>query len=460
MPPVRVPTEAAIIQARKIPFPASTIHSQTLNTAPTHHTPSQEPLPPSTNLQMDVLYLAPSLPSPGPLPGPGATHRHQKPLPRPALTPRPSNDALIASLKHVKSKRGKGSLMAMFESAASPDSGIKTTCMPNIVVETSSEKEATIAHQPPIAHHASQRSVNIPRPSHQRQPSARGSHPQPHGLHPPVSTLQYLDVPRSSRSGHGNGSDSGSGKGHSTGNANGSHNLPFLLSPQSNSQFSGTYGSDEDQVSFEVPQGSRLRLRVTLRWLKDGSRRGSSTNGGTSRRERSVQRSDKPPAVPPKELFCQEGSYNSKPPRQRSYRDGSQSEHPIPVNKFPNFDHSSTKISHGREKEKGNQPMYGNWKQNLNSANPVFNPTINPYYAGAPLPRHNPTEVYNVRMPFAYPQPQPPEMWVYRPLDHGQRAEQVQKKGPESLGKESVDPPSEKMTQWWLMTIYLLQEDS
>lgn len=90
--------------------------------------------------------------------------------------------------------------------------------------------------------------------------------------------------------------------------------------------------------------------------------------------------------------------------------------------------------------------MYGNWKQNLNSANPVFNPTINPYYAGAPLPRHNPTEVYNVRMPFAYPQPQPPEMWVYRPLDHSQRAEQVQKKGPESLGKESVDPPSEKMS--------------
>lgn len=228
------------------------------------------------------------------------------------------------------------------------------------MVETSSEKEATIARQPFIAHHASQRSVNIrpehvpvsssiapppntptthqapsrtsqttvpldthaALPGHQRQPSARGSHPQPHGLHPPVSTLQYLDVPRSSRSGNGNGSDSGSGKGHSTGNANGSHNLPFLLSPQSNSQFSGTYRSDEDQVSFEVPQGSRLRLRLTLKWLKDGSRRGSSTNGGTSRRERSVQRSDKPPAVPPTELVCQVGSYNCKPPRQRSYRDG------------------------------------------------------------------------------------------------------------------------------------------
>ncbi|KIR71895.1 hypothetical protein I310_04579 [Cryptococcus deuterogattii CA1014] len=90
--------------------------------------------------------------------------------------------------------------------------------------------------------------------------------------------------------------------------------------------------------------------------------------------------------------------------------------------------------------------MYGNWKQNLNSANPAFNPTFNPYYAGARFPRHNPTEVYNVRMPFAYPQPQPPEMRVYRPLDHGQRAEQVQKKSPESLGKESVDPPSEKMS--------------
>lgn len=232
--------------------------------------------------------------------------------------------------------------------------------MPNFMVETSSEKEATIALQPFIAHHASQRSVNIrpehvpvpsstapppdiptthqapsrtnqttvpldthaARPSHQRQPSARGSHSQPYGSPPPVSTLQYLDVPRSSSSGHGNGSDIGSGKGHSTGSANGRHNLPFLLSPQSNSQFSGTYRSDEDQVSFEVRQGPRRRLRVTLKWLKDGSRRGSSTNGGTSRRERSVQRSDKPPAVPPKELFCQEGSYNSKLPRQKSYRDG------------------------------------------------------------------------------------------------------------------------------------------
>lgn len=127
---------------------------------------------------------------------------------------------------------------------------------------------------------------------------------------------------------------------------------------------------------------------------------------------------------------------------------GSQSEHPIPVNKLPNLNHSSTEIdpSHGHEKEKENQPMYGNWKQNLNSANPAFNPTLNPYYAGARFPRHNPTEVYNVRMPFAYPQPQPPEMGVYRPLDHGQRAEQVQEKSPESLGKESVDPPSEKMS--------------
>lgn len=60
---------------------------------------------------------------------------------------------------------------------------------------------------------------------------------------------------------------------------------------------------------------------MTLKWLKDGSRRGSSTNDGTSQREGSVQ-SDKPPTVPPKELPRQKGSYRSKLPRRTSHRDG------------------------------------------------------------------------------------------------------------------------------------------
>lgn len=96
--------------------------------------------------------------------------------------------------------------------------------------------------------------------------------------------------------------------------------------------------------------------------------------------------------------------------------------------------------------ERENKPMHENRKQYLNPTNPAFNPILNPYYAGAPLPPYNPTQVYNVRMPFAYPLPQPPGMWGCRPLDHGQSSEKNPKQSSELPGKESVDPPSEKMS--------------
>lgn len=76
----------------------------------------------------DLPYLASPLPSPGPLPDPTLTHRQQMPLPRPALTPRPSNDALDVNLMDVKSKRGEGSLMTKFESANGPDNGVVSLC--------------------------------------------------------------------------------------------------------------------------------------------------------------------------------------------------------------------------------------------------------------------------------------------------------------------------------------------
>lgn len=128
VPPARFPTEATIIQAGTIPLPASSIHVHTSYTAPIQPTPSQVSLPPSIKPHTDLPCLASPLPNPGPLPGPAPTHRQQMPLPRPALTPRPSNDALGVNLGYVKDKRGEGSLMARFESAASPDNSVVSLC--------------------------------------------------------------------------------------------------------------------------------------------------------------------------------------------------------------------------------------------------------------------------------------------------------------------------------------------
>lgn len=125
-----------------------------------------------------------------------------------------------------------------------------------------------------------------------------------------------------------------------------------------------------------------------------------------------------------------------------------QPKHLIPADQHPSLVLSPIKtdvpFEHQRKRE--NQPMHENRKQYLSSTNPAFNPTLNPYYTVAPLSPYNPTQMCNIQVPFTYPQPQPPGIWGYKPLNHDQNVEQVPRQGPESPEKESLDPPSEEIS--------------
>ncbi|WVN84941.1 uncharacterized protein L203_100078 [Cryptococcus depauperatus CBS 7841] len=453
VPSAKVPTEATVIKAGKIPLPTSSIaHSSAIqdkalrvegsaSAALISAHPSQVPLPISVSHSTvpPILNSAP-------------THRQQMPLPRPALTPKTSYDGF-----NVRRRDADGSLTARFENIESPDNGVVVLGTPKIpsfeikvdapqeqsslqsaVAKQSSQQSVRHSNIAPSSTSVPSNSLNPPLPTRSRtysrpnpqipvtlpisstnsqsqsppsafrptQPSYRtqqnlASRTQQHSLEPPNSPNQFLNVPGSSDTGQ----------------------HYFTPGSQSNS-----FRSDEDQVSFEVPQGSRRRLRVTLRWLRDGkSNRRGSTDGSA--------RSDRPPELPPKDLSSR-SKESSKASRLGNHRNNHRDEQPrpytseyptIPENR-PNIESPSLEDEVDWEREAKHDDI-----KNL----------FNPYYSGATLPAYNPpAQIYKMRTPFAYSQPQ--GLWPYRSVP-----QQVPFSSP-PLGersslpaRESIDPPSE-----------------
>ncbi|ORY26712.1 hypothetical protein BCR39DRAFT_560443 [Naematelia encephala] len=214
---------------------------------------------------------------------------------------------------------------------------------------------------------------------------------------------------------------------------------PQQLSPvafQQNVQFSPASPSvqglreDEDHVSFEVPSGTRGRLRVSLAWLRDGS--GPRTRARTQHQSPS-QDDDRPPPVPPK----------SPPSLSRRIRDSfgpstgriqpvQQANSPLPVepeiSRAPVRSLGSNVSGDSARHHQPKQPSPSRPPQNPINAyldrkksplepfgpgrslvTPWFaSPNQDPYYTNAALPAYQaqPTVgIYQMQNPFIYPQP-------------------------------------------------------
>ncbi|OCF74113.1 hypothetical protein I204_04483 [Kwoniella mangroviensis CBS 8886] len=224
-------------------------------------------------------------------------------------------------------------------------------------------------------------------------------------------------------------------------------------------QVSQSLRSEDDHVSFEVPSGSRGRLRVTLKWFREGGRsdRGSPRTGRLS-----VVEEDAPPPVPPKttSLMSRVMGKSSSSQRERprsenlppvSHRTShiEDHRHPLPQDERPELLRSPPKRDDLKSSSSDDQyPPDQQAQQQHHPAGPA--PYYNPYYSGATLPAYAAAmpQVYNMLSPpMAYPQPGLPA-WggpagQYRPAQRGMMAQHPPPIDPASPDRESVDPPSD-----------------
>ncbi|ODO10281.1 hypothetical protein I350_02510 [Cryptococcus amylolentus CBS 6273] len=401
LPPSKPPTQGTIAQATRVPLPSSTLplapssRQPTVPDAPTAPRTEELAAPAFMNpSQVSLQHSTTKMSAP--------THRQQMPLPRPALTPRTSYDAIGAGYQNgTGSGRRAESLVTRFEKGlASPDNGIRVMGTPkssqvDISTETPPDRASTLkpTHQP------SQRSV--------REVHDFGHHPQPAVSQPwnqrfstecaPIYAEQYLDVPSPTYlDNHGDSPD-----------------VVFLHSGAPSSSLR----SDEEQVAIEVPPGSKRRLRVTLKWLNDphGSRRQSRLEAVNE-----SPRSDRPPAVPPKEgLFRQSSRASHRQPlHDTSYLNGS----PLPP-AHETLDshrphHEQLPVDADYPHQSAKQPYASHVQENVYHNphnNTSFNNVNNTYQPGATQAQAE--QAYNMQMPFAFNQPQ--GAWNYRTAQGG-----------------------------------------
>ncbi|WWC71879.1 uncharacterized protein I206_105838 [Kwoniella pini CBS 10737] len=517
------PTEATNIQSSQIPFSPSTSgsrghHSAVITLKPAaedsvgHASPRHIPLPPTVlaNPSTEASQI-PAAPS----------HRSQKPL-RPALTPQQSFDGLNQAIALSRRQRDPsvGDLTAHFEPATYPlpPSGGTFFSSPEQVIAEAPRTTAhevafsTVQYIPPqsidttatASNHMAQPSTKsksnqsnksnkskppptpsasaaaIPLPpstilstAHSTprnlpsapvpslaSPTARPPPPVTSSIlpsHPiPASAIEILaPSPTSS-----NPTDALTEQRSLTHQALETDTHPHIhFSP---GQISHSLRSDDDHVSFEVPSGSRGRLRVTLKWFRDGHRSArSSPRIAPERLSVVAEIEDRPPPLPPKTSSLMSKMMNkqprdqstrskisqyhppSEPPpqpqvRSRSTTPPSPNIHPIPEDHCPDLSPPPMKRDHPKSPTGSEQSHQ-------------HNPYYDPYYSGATLPAYAAMpQVYNMYSPpMAYRQP---GAWVTNlggPYRIAQSITQARNQPPpqnnivESPSRESVDPPSD-----------------
>ncbi|WWC94727.1 hypothetical protein V866_001575 [Kwoniella sp. B9012] len=516
------PTEATVSRAGNIGLPPTTSRTGTVRSSASTVkaavksqevplSPRDVPLPPAV---LTAASTAVSKKESAP------THRQQMPLPRPALTPQPSFDGLTKATSLGRKHRDPslGDLTAHFEPSMYPlpPSGATLFSSPeqvgNLPSEPSEEhavafstveyippkslKSTTQASTPAVQPTVQSRSVkSVPQTSASRAaaiplppssaalsasstPKATPSAPATSTVSPPApppppvtSPVEPAHVPATIR-------NSAAQEEVSRPVSNRLSNSPIEPPPLTQTsnesqspahthphihfspgQVSQSLRSEDDHVSFEVPSGSRGRLRVTLKWFREGGRsdRGSPRTGRLS-----VVEEDAPPPLPPKTTSLMSRvmgkSSSSQRERPRSERPppsthqtshAEDHRHPIPQDERPELLPPPPKRDDLKSPSSDDQyPPDQQAQQQHHPAGPA--PFYNPYYSGATLPAYAAAmpQVYNMLSPpVAYPQPGLPA-WggptgQYRPAQRGVMAQHPPPIDPASPARESVDPPSD-----------------
>ncbi|WWD03497.1 hypothetical protein V865_001549 [Kwoniella europaea PYCC6329] len=516
------PTEAIVSRARNIGLPPTTGRTGTVRSSVSTVktgvesqelplSPRNVPLPPAG---LTAASTAVSKKEAAP------THRQQMPLPRPALTPQPSFDGLTKATSLGRKHRDPslGDLTAHFEPSMYPlpPSGATLFSSPEQVGNSPSKPSeehavafSTVEYIPPkslksttqastpavqptvqsrsvksVLQTSGSRAASIPLPpssaalSARSTPKATPSAPAPSTASPPApppppvtSPVEPAHAPATIRNSAAQEDVSRPVSNRlsnppiepphltqtSTESRSPTHTHPHIhFSP---GQVSQSLRSEDDHVSFEVPSGSRGRLRVTLKWLREGGRsdRGSPRTGRLS-----VVEEDAPPPLPPKttSLMSRVMGKSSSSQRERPRSDNpppsthrtSRTEdhrHPIPQDERPELLPPPPKRDDVKSPSSDDQyPPDQQAQQQHHPAGPA--PYYNPYYSGATLPAYAAAmpQVYNMLSPpMAYPQPGLPA-WggptgQYRPAQRGMMAQHPPPIDPASPARESVDPPSD-----------------
>ncbi|WVF73178.1 hypothetical protein IAT40_007997 [Kwoniella sp. CBS 6097] len=508
--------------------------------------PHQVPLPPTA-----MSELAPP-PTTGPSSSKAAalTHRQQLPLPRPALTPQPSFDGLSRTLSRRTRDPSMPDLTARFEpemyplppsgatlfsspEAMFPEARVGEHEVASSTVEYIPQSEAksggpSIAPSTPAAQ--AQQSLNpptarstasnrpkpapisvdpqnVPLPPSTRAPGSLQSSPRAIPSAPyPSAAFPLAPVPA-------NGSTHLAQPGPSKRASTIADRASLPLVPASASlpsqpqsppdahvhphihfspgQVSASIRSEDEHVSFEVPSGTRGRLRVTLKWLRDGARseRGTPPGGRTLA---VIAEDERAPPVPPKtsslmsRVIGRSSKAQSQAPSQREMPksklssgtttdsvqerrrsaaeygrqsqakpEGSRQDaaYLISQSERPTLDLPSAKRDDPKSSSSADRfPPDQQAQQQHHPAGPAPAPFYNPYYSGATLPAYRPgpqvPQVYNLMSPpFGYPQPGAgpggavPQMgWdAYRPMIQPEN----HANDPDSPARQSIDPPSD-----------------
>lgn len=194
---------------------------------------------------------------------------------------------------------------------------------------------------------------------------------------------------------------------------------------------------EEDHVSFEVPSGSRGRLRVSLAWLRDGTRSPRWRRAQTVRSE--VSALSPPPPVPPKPPSASASQRRTAKPTNppRVSDNGELPTGPRPV------------IPDPPKREDAKSPIDpGESAQSPKPAPQQAPGWFNPYYSGATLPPYGPhaqvPQVYQMQLgqpnPWGFPQPgHMPATPTYNPWTG---MTQARPPGAGSHGPPTIPPPS------------------
>jgi hypothetical protein len=181
-----------------------------------------------------------------------------------------------------------------------------------------------------------------------------------------------------------------------------------------------TNAGQPDHISFEVPSGSRGRLRVSLAWFRDreGGRRRRHTDitPGTSARDGMVGGGHEPPPLPPKD---------GRPPRSPVRRIPEEPVHVRNVDdmrtgmhRSPSFQRQSSPVSPRRYDTSPSQ--YPNAM--LHRSN-TYMTNLPPYQPTAPV------TAYRVQFPQNLPVPMPYQQAPMRPYGNPNWAMHSIKKG-------------------------------
>jgi hypothetical protein len=223
-------------------------------------------------------------------------------------------------------------------------------------------------------------------------------------------------------------------------------------------------GVDDERVSFEVPNGARGRLRVSLAWFRGQGQQGQARLGSGT-----ATPSDMPPPLPPKHEV--QSPYQTQSMNRRVPISGRNNGNPNQAGRQyrpPSPHLEQYKDPHTRPVTPPSPSPAPTPVPSSPALSPTFGPLpppgmrqqqmypLDPYsYATLPLPTYRsqlaPQQPFQMQpRPFLYPQPQPQiaglgpgPAWTSLPhLAHAQ-AQMQQQQMPRQMGSaESLDPPS------------------